>query len=159
MTEPGPNPRTFLVVVDETQEMRVALRFACRRARNTGGRVALLQVIEPDEPQPFRHVEELIRAEKRAQAEALMQELSAQVLLLSEQHPVVHLREGDRAEQLLKLIEEEPQISILVLAAGTGPEGPGPLIGQLLGQMSGRLRLPITVVPGGLTDQQLDALS
>ena len=152
-------PRVFLVVVDETEEMRVALRFACRRARHTGGRVALLHVIEPGDPQPFRQVEALMHAERRADAEALIQTLSADVVEWSGQLPVVHLRDGYAAAQLLTLIDEEPGISILVLAAGTGSEGPGPLISQLVGRLSGRLRVPITVVPGGLSDAQIDRLA
>jgi nucleotide-binding universal stress UspA family protein len=159
MTEPSDPQRVFLVVVDETEEMHVALRYACRRARHTGGRVALLHVIEPADPQPFRQVAELILAEQRAQAEELMQKMSAEVVELSGQLPVVHLRDGDRADQLLNLIEEEPDISILVLAAGTGSEGPGPLISQLVGRLSGRLRVPITVVPGALSDEQIDLLA
>ena len=158
-TTPANAERVFLVVVDETEEMHVALRFACRRARHTGGRVALLHVIEPAEPQPFRQVEELIVAERRAEAEELMKKLAADVVSLSGQLPVVHLRDGHRAEELLALIEEEPSISILVLAAGTGSEGPGPLISHLVGRLSGRLRVPITVVPGGLTDEQIDLLA
>ncbi len=158
-TEPGNAARVFLVVVDETEEMRVALRFACLRARHTGGRVALLHVIEPGEPQPFRQVEELMVAERRAEAEELMKKMAADVVALSGQLPVVHLRDGHSAEELLALIEEEPSISILVLAAGTGSEGPGPLISHLVGRLSGRLRVPITVVPGGLTDEQIDLLA
>jgi nucleotide-binding universal stress UspA family protein len=158
-TEPADLQRVFLVVVDETEEMHVAVRFACRRARHTGGRVALLHVVEPGDPQTFRQVEELMLAEQRAQAEALMQKMSAEVVELSGQMPVVHLRHGYRAEELLKLIEEEPDISILVLAAGTGSEGPGPLISQLVGRLSGRFRVPITVVPGGLDDGQIDRLA
>ncbi|MGH6980909.1 MAG: universal stress protein [Stellaceae bacterium] len=151
--------RIFLVVVDDTDEMHVALRFACRRARHTGGRVALLHVIEPGDPQPFRQVAELMLAEQRAKAEELVQKMSAVVVELSGEVPVVHLRHGHRAEQLLKLIDEEPAISILVLAAGTGTEGPGPLITQLVGRLSGRLRVPITVVPGALNDEQIDLLA
>jgi nucleotide-binding universal stress UspA family protein len=159
MSAPSDPQRVFLVVVDETEEMHVALRYACRRARHTGGRVALLHVIEPADPQPFRQVAELILAEQRAQAEELMQKMSSEVVELSGQLPVVHLRNGDRADQLLNLIEEEPEVSILVLAAGTGSEGPGPLISQLVGRLSGRLRVPITVVPGVLSDEQIDLLA
>lgn len=98
-------------------------------------------------------------AERRAEAEELMKKLAADVVTLSGQVPVVHLRDGHRAEQLLALIDEEPSISILVLAAGTGSEGPGPLISNLVGRLSGRLRVPITVVPGWLTDEQIDRLA
>lgn len=159
MTDDANEPRTFLVVIDETEEMHVALRFACRRARHTGGRVALLYVIEPGDPQPFRNVEELMLEEQRNAAEELMQEMSGEVVELSGLLPVVHLRQGRRAEELLKLIAEEPGISVLVLAAGTGTEGPGPLISQLVGRLSGRLRVPVTVVPGGLGDADIDLLA
>ena len=73
--------------------------------------------------------------------------------------PAVYIREGRRPDELLALIAEEPSISILVLAAGTGPEGPGPLITHLTGQAAAGLRIPITIVPGGLTLEQLDAVS
>jgi nucleotide-binding universal stress UspA family protein len=151
--------RIFLVVIDETEEMRVALRFAARRALHTGGRVALLHVMEPGEPQPFRNIEELMLAEKRAEAETLMQRMAAEAADLSGQLPVVHLREGRAADELLALVEEEPGISILVLAAGTGAEGPGPLVTELVGQMSGKMRVPITIVPGSLSDAQIDAMA
>jgi hypothetical protein len=72
---------------------------------------------------------------------------------------MVYIREGRRRDELLGLINEEPTISILVLAAGTGPEGPGPLISYLTGKQAARLRIPITIVPGGLSLDQVDALS
>jgi nucleotide-binding universal stress UspA family protein len=160
MSDPAnPEERIFLVVVDETEEMRVALHYAARRARHTGGRVALLYVIEPTDLQQWMAVETLVREEKRQEAEALLGKLSAEVKELAGSMPVVHIREGRRRDELLKLIEEEPGISILVLAAGTGPEGPGPLITALVGKMAGRLRVPITIVPGNLSPEQLAALA
>ena len=152
-------PRIFLVVVDDSEEMRVALRYASFRARHTGGRVALLYVIEPSDLQQWMAVETLMREERREQAEALLQKLSAEVSDLCGAVPIVHIREGRRRDELLALLEEEPSISILVLAAGAGPEGPGPLVTQLVGKMSGRMRVPITVVPGSLSDEQIAALS
>lgn len=159
MDEAAAQPRIFLVVVDDTEEMRVALRYASLRARHTGGRVALLYVIEPSDLQQWMAVETLMREERREQAEALLQKLSAEVSDLCGAVPIVHIREGRRRDELLALLEEEPSISILVLAAGTGPEGPGPLVTQLVGKMSGRMRVPITVVPGSLSDEQIAALS
>jgi nucleotide-binding universal stress UspA family protein len=159
MDEAAAQPRIFLVVVDDTEEMRVALRYASLRAKHTGGRVALLYVIEPSDLQQWMAVETLMREERREQAEALLQKLSAEVSDLCGAVPIVHIREGRRRDELLALLEEEPSISILVLAAGTGPEGPGPLVTQLVGKMSGRMRVPITVVPGSLSDEQIAALS
>jgi nucleotide-binding universal stress UspA family protein len=159
MNETAATPRIFLIVVDESEEMRVALRYASLRARHTGGRVALLYVIEPSDLQQWMAVETLMREERREQAEALLQKLSAEVSDLGGAVPIVHIREGRRGEELLALLEEEPSISILVLAAGAGAEGPGPLVTQLVGKMSGRMRVPITVVPGNLSDEQIAALT
>ncbi|MBY0432308.1 MAG: universal stress protein, partial [Rhodospirillales bacterium] len=116
--------RTFLVVVDDSEEMRAALRFACRRARKTGGRVALLRVIEPAEFQHFAAIGDLMREEARQAAEQLLQRMAADVNEISGQLPILYVREGSPRDELLKLIDEEPSISILVLASGTGPEGP-----------------------------------
>lgn len=155
----GANPRVFLVVVDDSEEMQAALRFACRRARNSGGRVALLRVVEPVEFQHFASVGNLMREEARQGAEELLQRMAEAVYACSGEMPILYVREGDAREELLQLIEEEPSISILVLAAGTGPEGPGPLISALIGKQASRLRIPVTVVPGRLTDEEIGNLT
>ncbi len=151
--------RVFLVVVDETEEMNVALRFACRRARNTGGRVALLYVIEPSDFQHWRAVEELMREEARSEGEQLLQRLAAQVNDQVGAIPILYVREGKVADELFKLLDEEPQISILVLGANTGTRGPGPLVSALSGKMVGKLRVPLTLVPGNLGDEAIDSIS
>jgi nucleotide-binding universal stress UspA family protein len=152
-------PRIFLVVVDESPELAVALRYACLRARNSHGRIALLHVLEPDEVQHFLTVDTLIREERRQEAEQRLQKLAREVNQLTGTLPVLVLREGNRRDELLKLIDEDPKISILVLAAGTGSEGPGPLIAYLTGRGINRLRIPLTIVPGGLSDEQLAAIT
>ena len=151
--------RVFLVVVDETPEHRIAVRYASRRAAHTGGRLALLYVIEPSELQTFLAIEELARAEGREKAEELLQKLCEENAPVVGSMPIVFIREGRARDELLALVNEEPSISILVLAAGTGPEGPGPLISYLTGKNAAKLRIPITIVPGGLTMEQVDALS
>ena len=158
MPESAP-ARVFLVVVDETPEHRVAVHYAARRAAHTGGRLAMLYVIEPAELQQFRAIEELARTERREAAEELLHALCDEIAPIAGSMPVVYIREGRRRDELLALIREEPTISILVLAAGTGPEGPGPLVSHLTGKPAARLRVPITIVPGGLRIDQLDALS
>jgi nucleotide-binding universal stress UspA family protein len=158
MTEAA-QPRVFLVVVDETAEHRLAVQYAARRAAHTGGRVALLRVVEPVEVQHWISVQELAREERREAAEQLMQQLCDEVLPIAGTVPVVYIREGRAQDELVALINEEPTISILVLAAGTGQSGPGPLISYLTGKQAARLRIPITIVPGGLTVEQIDALS
>ncbi len=151
--------RVFLVVVDETEEMKVALRFACLRARRTGGRVALLYVIEPAEFQHWMAVGDLMREEARSEGEQLLQRLAAQVNELVGTIPVLYVREGKVRDELFKLLDEEPRISVLVLGANTGSRGPGPLVSALTGKMIGKLRVPITVVPGNLGDEEIDSVS
>ena len=153
------DPRVFLVVVDETEELQIAVHYAARRAAHTGGRVALLYVIEPSELQTWVAIENLAREEQREEAEQLMQRLCEEILPIAGSMPIVYIREGPRRDELLALINEDPSISILVLAAATGPEGPGPLISYLTGKPAARLRIPITIVPGSLTMEQLDAVS
>jgi hypothetical protein len=104
-------------------------------------------------------VETLVREERREEAERVVEKLSAEVQVISGTMPVVHIREGRRSDELLALIAEEPGISILVLAAGAGAAGPGPLVTTLVGKMSGRMRVPITIVPGTLTDEQIAVLA
>jgi len=151
--------RVFLVVVDETQEMRAALRFASLRAKSTGGKVALLYVIEPTEFMHWMAAEDLSQEESRERAEEVMQNLSAEVNEWAEELPVLFLREGRRDECVLELIEKEPAISILVLGAATEAKGPGPLVSALTGKLMGKLRVPITVVPGNLSNEQIKAIT
>lgn len=153
-----PHGRIFLVVIDETEEMRVALRYAALRAFHTSGKVALLAVIEPPEPQQFAAIEERMEEERREEAEQLMTKLSAEVKEIAGAVPIVYMRTGKRSDELLALIEEEPSISVLVLGAGLDQDGPGPLITALINR-SGKLRVPITIVPGGLGEAQVAALA
>lgn len=153
------NPRVFLVVIDDSEEMRVALRFAGQRARHTGGKVALFRAIEPVEFQHWMGVGEIMREEARQEAEALMERMSDQVVEMSGAIPIIYLREGTTREELMNLIDEERSISILVLGAATKSDDPGPLISYLASKAAARLRIPITIVPGSLSDEEIDALT
>lgn len=151
--------RIFLVVVDNSDEMRVALRYAGLRAKATGGRVALFTAIEPAESHTWQAVGELMEEEQRAEAEAMMQRFAEEVVKLSGKTPVIFIRPGMARDALLKLIDEEPTVSILILAAGIGRGGPGPLIAALTGKFFPKLTIPLTIVPGTLTDEEIDALT
>ena len=156
---PAKRERVFLVVVDETAEMQNALYFAIRRARSTDGRVALLYVIEPAEFQHWLGVERVMQEEARQQAEQTLQALAAKVQAETGKLPILHVREGWRNEQLLALIEEDPSIQLLVLGTATGREGPGPLVTYLVSQMGSQMRVPVTLVPGQLTPEEIDEVS
>lgn len=151
--------RVFLVVVDETPELHVAIRYACRRAKRVAGRVALLNVMDPPEPQSWAAIGDLLREETRQKAEARLAAVGDEVAGLLGRPPILHLREGGQRDQLLKLLAEDSTISVLVLAAGTGSEGPGPLVSSLAAKHATALRCALTIVPGGLSDAQIDAIS
>jgi nucleotide-binding universal stress UspA family protein len=151
--------RIFLCVVDATEELRGALRFACRRAQHTGGRVALLYVMEPSEFQNWMAVEEKLREERREEAERTLNSFASQVNEMTGTMPVLYLREGKAADEIMKLVQEEPGISILVLGAGTGKKGPGPLVSSIAGKLSGKFPIPITVVPGNLSLEKIDEMT
>ncbi|MDP7668896.1 MAG: universal stress protein [Rhodospirillales bacterium] len=150
---------SFLCVVDESEELSQAVRFACRRAQGSGGRVALLYVVEPADFEHWAAVGELMSEERRAEAEQRMHAVAAEVQAQTDEMPALYIREGKITEELINLIDEETQVSSLVLGAATGTEGPGPLVSQLIGKMTGRVRVPITIVPGSLTDEQIDAIT
>jgi nucleotide-binding universal stress UspA family protein len=158
MVEPVPL-RIFLVVVDESPEMPVALYYASRRAQRTGGRVALLRVIPREESHGLASVEALMREEAQHEAEQLLQRLAKTVVDEIGALPILYVKEGSPRDELMELVANDPSISILVLAAGTGPEGPGPLISFLATKGMSKLRIPVTIVPGNLTHEQIDAIS
>ena len=151
--------RVFLVVVDETEEMRNALRYACRRAQHTSGRVALLYAIEPVEFQHWLGVGRVMEEDARAEAELRMQTLAAEVFAQTGSMPAIHIREGQRTEQLVASAAGGPDH----LAAGTGHRArwrqPGALVTFLLSHLGRRVRIPVTLVPGELTIEEIDALS
>ncbi len=156
---PRPGERLFLVVVDQTEEMKTALYFACRRAVRTGGRVALLYVIEPPEFQHWLGVERVMEAEAREEAERALQVMAEHVQAIVGKMPILHVRQGRRRDELLALINEDPEISVLVLGTAAGHEEPGPLVTYLIGQLGGQLRLPVILVPGQLTEPEVDAVT
>jgi len=154
-----PSQRVILLVADQSPELKVALRFACRRARFTGARVALLYVTEPADDMTWKAVGELMREERRTEAETRLQELSKHVYDFTGEMPVLYLREGDVREELFKLLDEDRSISILMLGADPGPKGPGPLVTALSGKFSSKLRVPLTIVPGSLSEKDVDAIT
>lgn len=152
-------PRLFLLVVDSSSEMSAALRFACRRAMHTNGNVALFHAVEPADFHHFATIGDLMESEARSEAEKLLQRCAADVKRLTGHMPGLFLREGDTIEQLLNVINEEQSISVMVLGTGTTEEGPGPLVTALSGRLAGKIRLPVILVPGNLTAEEIDSLT
>jgi nucleotide-binding universal stress UspA family protein len=156
MSAPG-RQRKFLVVVDKTPECKVAIRFATRRAQHTGGHITLLCVAEPGDIQQWKGVEQIMREEAHQAAEALLHDAAKAVNELSGIVPELLIEHGRPSDCLLALIKRDPDISILVLAASTGKEGPGPLVSLFAG--TNAQTIPVTIVPGSLSDEAVDALA
>ncbi|HEX4636621.1 MAG TPA: universal stress protein [Rhizomicrobium sp.] len=152
----GRTPRKFLVVIDKTKESAVALRFATRRAQHTGGRVTLLCAATPPDFQQWRGVEEIMRDEAYAEAEGMLHEAAKVVNELSGILPELVVLYGLTTECVGQLLRQDKDISILVLASGTGKEGPGPLVSMFGATVQA---IPVTIVPGNFTNEQVDALA
>ncbi len=151
--------RVFLVVVDDSPERAVALRYACLRVRKSGGRVALLRITEPVELQEWAGIGAMMQEERRQAAEQTLSALAAEVQEITGGLPLLLIQEGEPVEALLAVLAEDPRISILVLATAPGSGGPGPLVTALSGRAAGRLRCPVTLVPGGMEDAELDRVT
>src|SRR3954463_15852654 len=156
--EAGHSPK-FMIVIDDSPECDRALYFASRRALRIGATVLMLRVIEThDHGQQWLGVADIMRAEAHEEANAVLDRHAARISSITGVMPERVIREGDRAEELLKLIDEDEDISALILAAATGNEGPGPLV-STLARSAGTFPIPIAIVPGHLSDEELDTMS
>jgi len=154
--------RKFLVVADDSPEFQAALRFACRRARSTGGYVALLRVIEPAVFEHWSGVRDEIARQQRQEAEAALQQSAEYVQAETGLPPEFLIKEGDSVRTALKqVLSDDPDIKVMVLAAAVGGRGPGPLVSSIAkeGVKWGSRKVPITIVPGDLTDDEIADLA
>jgi nucleotide-binding universal stress UspA family protein len=155
----APRRRKFLVVVDKSPECRKALRFASRRAQHTGGIVSLLTVVMPVDFQHWRSVEDTMRDEAMQEGEKMLYDAAREVMQVAGLFPEFILLEGKPRDVLMSLLKGDPDISILVLGAGTSREGPGPLVSLVAQHSQQAYPIPVTIVPGGLSDEAIDALA
>jgi nucleotide-binding universal stress UspA family protein len=150
--------RKFLVVVDESPDCDRAVTFAAHRVKRTGGTVVLLTVIEPVDSQSWLGVDDVLKAEARDEAEALLDQRLARIAKIGNIRTETAIREGMAAEAIEKLVAEDRGIAILVLAA-TG-DGGGPLVSAFANRSAGTaLPVLITIVPASLTDEEIVALT
>jgi nucleotide-binding universal stress UspA family protein len=156
--EAGHN-RKYLVVIDETEECERALYWAAKRANRTKSQIVMLTVIATAEAnQQWLGVADIMKAEAMEAAKAVLNKFVARSRHLGTLKPERVIREGNIADEIVKLIEEDADIGILVLAAGTGKDGPGPLVSNL-SRNAGTFPIPVAIVPGHLSDDDLDAMS
>lgn len=150
--------RIYLVVIDETPESGIALRFAARRAVKTGGGVEILALVPPTEFTPFGGVQATIEEEARLHAEGLVTGAAGALLQESGLKPSITVRQGEGPKVVRDMIAANPDIAALVLAAAASG-APGPLVAHFAGTDAGALPIPLTIVPGSLDRDSIDRLS
>lgn len=149
--------RIYLVIVDETDEARIALRFASRRAAKTNGAVHILALVPKQDFVAFGGIQATIEEEARDRAEMLATSAAGALMQESGTMPPIAVRMGDAADVIRDYLAEHPEVAALVL--GAAPEGnPGPLV-SYFSQASGSLPCPLFIVPGGMSDEDIDRLS
>ncbi len=150
--------RTYLVVVDESPEAEIALRFAARRAVKTGGGVEILALIAPVEFVQWGGVQAPIEEEARLHAQAIVAGAAGTLLAESGVTPSIVVRQGDGPRIVREMIANNPDVAALVLgAAASGP--PGPLVTHFAGADAGALPVPVMIIPGSMTREAIDRVS
>lgn len=150
--------RIYLVVVDETAESSVALRFAARRAVKTGGGVEILALVPPTEFTPFGGVQATIEEEARLHAQGLVTAAAGALIAESGLRASITVRQGEGPRVIREMIAANPDIAALVLAAAANG-APGPLVAHFAGTDAGALSVPVMIVPGSLDRAAIDRLS
>jgi nucleotide-binding universal stress UspA family protein len=156
--ESGHRPK-YLIIIDDTNECDRAVYYASRRSARTGAGVVMLRVIETkDRNSQWLGVADIMRAEAQEEAQSILARFAARAEAIAGITPEQIIREGEIATEILNQIEEDEDIAILVLAAGTGNDGPGPLVADL-SHSAGTFPIPVAIVPGHLGDQDLDTMT
>ena len=150
--------RKFLVVLDDSRECLNAMRFAAMRASHTGAGVQILSIIPPDDFQHWVGVGAIMREEARERITAHYEVFAKWMRDRQGIDPELVIREGEAVPEILAQIKDDPQIGVLVLGAGSDKSGPGPLVTQL-SRTAGSLPIPITIVPGELAKERLEAIT
>ena len=150
--------RKFLIVLDDSKECLNAMRFAAMRAAKTGGGVEVLSIIPPEEFNHWIGVGDLMRAEAKERIEVHFEVFAKWMRDRQGVNPSLVIREGEVVPEILAQISKDPEIGILVLGASTDKKGPGPIVTQL-SKNAGSLPIPITVVPGDLSKERLEAIT
>jgi nucleotide-binding universal stress UspA family protein len=150
--------RVYLVIMDETEEARVALRFASRRAAKTGGAVHLLALVPPQPFSAFAGVQATIEEEARARAETLVTAAAGNLASTEGQTPRIAVRQGEGIKVVREYLADHDEVAALVLGAAK-EGGPGPLVTHFSGVGAGQLPCPLYVIPGSLDESTIDRLS
>ncbi len=149
--------RYILVIADNSEEMTIALEYACARSKKTGRKIIIATFIEPLDVLTTKGVTEIMKEEARDEAEAILKKAASFVKGRTGDLPALSIREGETISELKKLIDEEKTINVLVLAASTdsNSKNPGPIITSLVTNEITNLRVPIMIVPGNFSIEHI----
>ncbi|KQU55976.1 universal stress protein [Sphingomonas sp. Leaf339] len=150
--------RIYLVVIDDSPEAEIALRFAARRAVKTGGGVEILTLLPPQEFIAFGGVQATIEEEARHHAEGLVSRAAGTLFSESGLTPAITVHGGEGPKVIRDMIAANPDIAALVLGAAASG-APGALVTHFTGADAGALAVPVMIIPGSLTPEQIDRLS
>jgi len=150
--------RTYLVVIDDSSEARVALRFAARRAIKTNGDVEVLAIVEPQDFVQWGGVQAAMEEEQKLRIEGVVSGAVGEMMDESGVKPSIVIRTGEPVKVVREYIGERLEVTALVL--GAAPAGnPGPLVANFTGNDAGKLPCPVMIIPGSLDDDRLEQLS
>ena len=155
------NDRFILVIADDSDEMNVALEYACARSKKTGRKIIIATFIEPLDVLTTRGVVDIMKNEAREEAEKILHAAATKVQNSTGIIPILHTREGEIIPELKKLIEEEENINVLVLAANADEKAknPGPIINALVTREISTLRIPVMIVPGNFSSEHISQIT
>jgi hypothetical protein len=149
--------RVYLVIIDETEEAGLALRFAARRAADTEGTVHILAIVARQAFNAFGGVQATMEEEARDRAEVMATSAAGALFSESGKMPQISVKVGDAHAVINEYLSEHTEVAALVL--GAAAEGsPGPLVTHF-SAIAGSLPCPLFIVPGGLSEEQIDAVS
>ena len=153
--------RVFLVVVNESEELASVLHYACKRALHTGGKIALLYLIDTESSKDFQHwqfVGDMVEEEAQEAADNALNRHAELIIKKTGIAPIKHIRKGHPRDELFSLVKEHPEISILLLGSSQN-EKQGPLVEAVTGKNTGQIGIPVTLVPGSLSVEEIDHLT
>ncbi|MBI1360576.1 MAG: universal stress protein [Alphaproteobacteria bacterium] len=151
--------RKFLAVSDETDECRVALVYAGHRAKAVGAGLVILRCARSPGVGGWIGLDQDISQDAIDAARLKAAEHARLVEERTGTTPEVVVSDEDPLDAIHKLVREDPSIRQLVLATGSGRWGPGQLVARLgKGRPLAERPIAVTVVPGDLTDRQIDEM-
>ena len=155
------NSRYILVIADDSPEMEIALEYACARSKKTSRKVMIASFIQPLDVLTTQGVTEIMQNEAREEAEKNIKFASDVVKKSTGDLPVINIREGEIIQELKNLINEEKNISVLVLGANVDEKekNPGPIINSLVSKELSNFRIPIMIVPGNFSNEHISLIS